>query len=189
MTPGKEPITAICHVKPEGVLAIDGAPNGYLATVENYENYHLHAEWRWSEKPGNAGVLLHITEGPMDRIWPISFQVQTKNKRVGDLLPMSVAKFAEAPTPGMNPAQLARSGPDVEKAVGEWNSCDIVCRGDTIEVSVNGVALNKVTKCTPAAGKIGFQLEGVPYELRNVRLAPLPTSIGSSYQSMPPNSR
>lgn len=182
VTPGKENISAVCQAKPDGILAITGAPNGYLATAASYENYQLHVEWRWSDKPGNAGVLLHITEGPMDRIWPISFQMQTKHTRVGDLLPMASAKFSETPTPGMNPAQLARSGSDVEKPVGQWNTCDIVCRGDTIEVTVNGIALNKVTKCVPASGKIGFQLEGVPYELRNLRLAPLPPAIGSSYQ-------
>jgi len=30
-----------------------------------------------------------------------------------------------------------------------------------------------VTGSKPAAGQIGFQLEGQPYELRNVRLTPL----------------
>lgn len=182
VTPGKESVTEICHARSDGVLTIDGNPNGFIATADSYEHYALHVEWRWSDKPGNAGVLLHITEGPMDRIWPISFQVQTKNARVGDILPMASAKFAEPPTRGMNPAQLARTGADVEKPVGQWNSCDIVCRGDTIEVTVNGVALNKVTKCMPSSGKIGFQLEGVPYELRNIRLAPLPPAIGSSSQ-------
>ncbi|MEO7412619.1 MAG: DUF1080 domain-containing protein [Opitutaceae bacterium] len=185
VTPGKESISEICHLKPDGVLAIDGKPNGYIATSASYENYRLHVEWRWSGKPGNAGVLVHITEGPMDRIWPISFQIQTKNTRVGDVLPMSLAKFAEPPTTGMTPDQLGRTGADQEKPVGLWNSCDIICRGDTIEVTINGVAQNKVTKCIPAAGKIGFQLEGVPYELRNIRIEPLKPAIGSSGQTNP----
>lgn len=189
VTPGKEAIAAICHVKSDGVLAIDGNPNGFLSTIASHENYLLHVEWRWSGKPGNSGVLVHITEGPMDRIWPISFQVQTKNTRVGDVLPMASAKFSEPPTPGMNPAQLARKGADVEKPVGEWNTSDIVCRGDTIEIWINGVAQNRVTKCVPASGKIGFQLEGVPYEIRNVRLEPLQPAIGSSYQPPSTNSR
>jgi hypothetical protein len=173
VSPGAEQIVQICQFLPSGVVAVTGKPNGYLATTKSYENYRLHVEWRWPEKPGNGGVLVHIVDGPMDRIWPISFQVQTKNTRVGDLLPMSSAKFAEAPTPEIKPTQLARSGPDSEKAVGEWNSCDLVCRGDTIEVTINGVAQNKVTKCVPASGQIGFQLEGTPFELRNVKIEPL----------------
>jgi Domain of Unknown Function (DUF1080) len=185
VAPGKETLASVCHVKPGGVILVDAKPNGYIATTASHENYRLHAEWRWTDKPGNGGVLVHITEGPMDRIWPISFQIQTKNTRVGDILPMSSAKFAEAPTTGMQPAQLARQGNDSEKPVGEWNSCDIVCRGDTIEVTINGIAQNRVTKCVPASGKIGFQLEGVPFELRNVRIEPLPPAIGSGFQSSP----
>jgi len=182
VSPGEETLSMVCHVKPEGVLAIDGKPNGYIATLANYENYVLHVEWRWTAKPGNSGVLVHITKGPTDRIWPISFQVQTKNTRVGDLLSMSLAKFAESPTPEITPGQLARVGPDAEKPIGEWNHYDIVCRGDTIEVTVNGVAQNRVTKCIPASGKIGFQLEGAPYELRNIQIGPLKPAIGASYQ-------
>jgi hypothetical protein len=104
---------------------------------------------------------------------------------VGDLLPMSTAKFAESPTPEQKPAQLVRSGADNEKPVGEWNSCDITCRGDTIEVIINGVAQNKVTKCLPASGKIGFQLEGTPFEVRNVKIEPLKPAIGASGQTSP----
>jgi hypothetical protein len=43
-----------------------------------------------------------------------------------------------------------------------------------IEVAINGVKQNRVTGCTPASGRIGLQLEGTPFELRNVRLETLP---------------
>jgi hypothetical protein len=172
-SPSTNRIDEICRVDANDVISIAGKPNGYIATTHAYENYVLHAEWRWTEKPGNGGVLVHITEGPMDRIWPISFQIQTKNTRVGDLLPMSSAKFSEPVTPELKPAQLARVTADSEKSVGEWNTCKIVCREDTIEVTINGTLQNRVTKCIPASGKIGFQLEGTAFELRNVRLESL----------------
>ena len=69
--------------------------------------------------------------------------------------------------------QIDRQKSDSEKPLGEWNAIDVVCRGDAIEVTINGVAQNRVTGSKPAAGKIGFQLEGQPYELRNVRFTPL----------------
>src|SRR5262245_43786181 len=58
VTPNKEAIDTICHLKPGGVVLVDGKPNGFLATKASYENYKLHAEWRWADKPGNGGVLL-----------------------------------------------------------------------------------------------------------------------------------
>ena len=185
VTPDKEPIASICHVKPDGVIAVDGKPIGFISTTVAYENYRLQAEWRWTDKPGNGGVLVHISDGPMDRTWPVSFQIQTKNTRVGDLLPMSAAKFAEPLTPDLKTPTLNRLSPDSEKPVGEWNTCLIDCRGGTIEVTINGVAQNRVTKCAPSSGKIGFQLEGVPFEIRRVRLEPLKPAIDSALQGFP----
>jgi len=167
-------IASVCTVRPDGVIAVTGNPVGYLATTASYHDYQLLAEWRWSGKPGNGGVLVHISSGPKDRAWPLCLQIQTKPGSVGDLLPMAGAAFAEPltqpATPG--PALKAHTGPDSERPVGEWNSCVITCRGDTIEIAISGVRQNSITRVGPAAGRVGFQLEGSPYELRNVRLTP-----------------
>ena len=169
-------VTAVCQVTAEGVLAVAGNPVGYLETTGTYQNYRLHLEYRWtakSDRPANGGVLLHISSGPVDRnTWPVCFQVQTKVGRAGDLLPMAGAKFAEplSTPPDAKTPQLDRIGLNSEKSVGEWNTVEIVCRGDLISYSINGVHQNRATKCVPQAGKIGLQLEGFPFELRNLRL-------------------
>ncbi|WP_177307333.1 3-keto-disaccharide hydrolase [Pseudoduganella namucuonensis] len=169
------PMSAAFTVRPGGVIASSGQPSGFLATTASYRNYRLHVEWRWTAKPGNGGVLLHISPGPMDRVWPVSLQVQTKHGSVGDILPMAGYGFAEPPTsaPGAQPVIKARMAADSELPAGEWNSADIVSRDGTVEVTVNGAAQNKVTQASPRFGRIGFQLEGAPYELRGVALTPL----------------
>jgi hypothetical protein len=88
---------------------------------------------------------------------------------------MAGASFAEPPStpPGAKTPQLNHAAPDSERAVGEWNACDVVCRGATIEVTVNGVRQNRVSGLSVTEGKIGFQLEGTPFELRNVSIVPL----------------
>lgn len=160
---------------PQGVVAFTGQPVGFIETTACYSNYRLHAEWRWPKKPGNGGVLVHISSGPRDRAWPLSFQIQTKHGDAGDLLPMAGATFAEPLTsaPGAATAIKPHTAPDSEKPAGEWNTCDIVCRGDTIEVTINGMLQNSVTGCSLREGKIGFQLEGAPFELRAVSLVAL----------------
>lgn len=169
------PLETVFTMLPDGVVASTGKPAGFLATTASYRNYKLHVEWRWSGKPGNGGVLLHISPGPMDRVWPLSLQVQTKNGSVGDLLPMADYAFAEPPTsaPGAAPIIKAHMVADSERPAGEWNSADIVSRDGTVEVTINGVLQNKVTKATPSSGRIGFQLESAPYELRRVTLTQL----------------
>lgn len=167
-------IADVCHYNPDGSLAVAGQPVSYLATTASFENYTLHAEWRWPAKPGNSGVLIHIASGPKDRAWPLCLQIQTKNKSVGDVLPMAGATFAEPLDPAAKVPARTHTAPDSEKPAGEWNTCDLVCRDGAVTVSINGVLQNQITKATPHAGRIGFQLESVPFELRAVRLTPLP---------------
>ena len=168
-------IDSVFRMLPGGVVASAGQPSGFLSTLNSYGNYKLHVEWRWSGKPGNGGILLHISDGPMDRVWPLSLQVQTKRGNVGDLLPMAGASFSEPLTSahGAEPRIKAHTAPDSELAAGEWNVCDIVSRDGRVEVTINGVVQNSVTRSEPASGRIGFQLEGAPYELRRVELVEL----------------
>jgi hypothetical protein len=168
-------LDAVFTQRPDGVIEATGKPSGFLATRKEYATYRLHVEYRWSAKPGNGGVLLHVASGPKDGVWPLSQQVQTKRGFMGDLLPMAGASFAEPLTtaPGAYPPIKAHLAQDSEKPAGEWNSIDITCRDGAIDVVVNGVPQNHVTRAAPASGRIGFQLEGAPYELRNVTIDPL----------------
>jgi hypothetical protein len=171
-------ISSVAHYNADGSLSVAGKPIGYLATKKSYDNYRLHAEWRWPKnaaKNSNGGILVHIATGPKDRQWPECFQVQLKPTRAGDILPMAGAVFAEklSTTPGAATPQLDRRADSSEKPLGEWNTGDIYCHDGVVEVTINGVAQNKFTDANPGAGKVGFQLEGTPYELRNVRLTPL----------------
>jgi hypothetical protein len=175
----------VCHYSSYGVLAVSGQPSCYLATTASYENYILHVEWRWPEKPGNSGILLHIASGPKDKAWPLCQQVQLKNKAVGDVLPMAGATFAEPLAPDSKTPTRVRFATDNEKPVGQWNFCDIICRNDMIEIHLNGVLTNRVTQVTPHSGRIGFQLEGVPFELRHIRIEPAKAAIIGTYQFPP----
>jgi len=168
-------ISQVCKISSQGVVSAAGRPIGFIATTASHENYRFHAEWRWSGKPGNGGILVHISSGPKDRAWPLCLQIQARDKNAGDLLPMAGATFAEPLTsaPGAAPEIKARLAAESEKPAGEWNACDILCRGDTVEVTVNGVLQNKVTRVTPRRGRVGFQFEGAPFELRHVTLTPL----------------
>ena len=176
-------INSVCKIEPDSVLAVAGKPIGYLATIDSYENYKLHIEYRWpidAVKNSNSGVLIHIASGPIDRnTWPLCFQIQTKITRAGDLLPMAGAKFAEplSTIPEAKTPLLERQKPDSERPVGEWNIVDIICRDSTIKCLINGIVQNYVTNCQPSAGKIGFQLEGVPFELRNIWLTKLNQNV------------
>jgi hypothetical protein len=167
-------ITQVCTLK-DGVISVVGKPVGYLQlAAAPAGNYSLHVEYRWlKDNPkNNSGVLINISSGPVQQnTWPMCFQIQTKTQHAGDIIPMGNATCAEVPA---GKTQRDLQGKVSEKPVSEWNACDVVRRANTIDCTVNGVLQNHITQCVPAAGKIGFQLEGYAYELRNVRLTTLP---------------
>ncbi|MCG2583935.1 DUF1080 domain-containing protein [Massilia sp. TS11] len=174
VSPSPSTLAEVAQERADGVIVASGKPLGFLASRASYRNYRMHVEWRWTEKPGNSGVLLHIVGGPKDGAWPLSQQVQTKFGFAGDLLSMAGASFNEPLTSAPGTTRIkARTGANSEKPAGEWNSTDIVCRDGSIEVSVNGVPQNRVTGASPDSGRVGIQFEGTPFELRRIEITPL----------------
>ncbi len=154
----------------DGVIETVGVPTGYLRTKKVYSNYLLHVEWRYTEKPTNSGVFMH-TNGP-DQIWPAHFQAQLKVDNAGDLIVNAVGEKATAAdsvylgTEKVKPIALKLH--ESNEKNGEWNSFDITCKGNTIEVKVNGLLQNKVVNCSMNSGSIGLQAEGSKIQFRNI---------------------
>ena len=153
-----------------GVIVCQGKPNGYARTLQIYHDYRLHAEWRFPSGPGNSGVFLHIQ--PPDKVWPYCFEAQLLSGDAGEIRCNGGSKANG--TTARHPNYIPRQQPSSEKPVGEWNSYDIVCRGNTITVRVNGVLQNEVTGTSASSGAIGLQAEGKPVEFRNLTIGPLP---------------
>lgn len=147
------------------VLYINTENIGYLRTKNKYENFNLHAEWKWTKKDekGNSGILFYI-QSP-DTVWPGCIQVNLKANYAGDLIAMNGAKFKEADGQPKNTVAIYSEAS--EKPEGEWNSCDVLCRNDSMSVYINGVLQNKATGIINHSGTIGWQLEGKPVAFKN----------------------
>ena len=154
-----------------GVIETPGVPMGYLRTKKEYANYHLHVEWCYPEKATNSGIFVH-TNGP-DAMWPKHYQCQLKTLCAGDFIVNAVAEKATVGdsiyvgTEKVKPIAV-KLHPTNEKKVGEWNSYDIVCKGSTVEVSVNGLLQNTAKNCSMTKGSIGLQAEGSRIQFRNI---------------------
>lgn len=160
----------------DGVIETPGKPAGYIRTKKVYSNYKLHAEFRFPEKAGNSGVMIH-TNLP-DEIWPAHFQCQLKHLHVGDFIVMGVGE--KATVEGKEYVSTEKDRPVVpmfqessEKPIGEWNSCDITCTGNTIEICINGILQSKATNCSLSGGTICFQSEQGQIQFRNIWLVKL----------------
>lgn len=65
-----------------------------------------------------------------------------------------------------------RGAQDVEKPVGEWNTMEIIARGDEILIHLNGVLVNHATDVHPRKGKIQIQSEAAEIVFRKIELTP-----------------
>lgn len=156
----------------DGEIRCTGMPQGYLRTRTRYRDYTLRFEWRWTGTPGNSGVFVH-TSGK-DQIWPLCLEVQLRSGEAGSLRTNGGALVREVRPPAPNPRQVTRRVAGTEKPVGEWNRAEVVCRGDRVTISINGVLQNEITGATLTEGAIALQSEGAPTAFRNIELSPLP---------------
>jgi len=156
-----------------GLLRCTGKPAGYMRTETPYAGYHLHVEWRWTAKPGNNGVLVHMSG--KDMVWPRSLECQLASGNAGDFWVIEGLEFAEHAKGGarVNGRRTVKLHESSEKPPGEWNQYDIICKDDWVVVSVNGILQNVATKCSDRSGQICLQSEGAPIEYRNIWIEPL----------------
>lgn len=153
----------------DGVIHILGDPFGYMRTNESYSEYKLHVEWRYPVEATNSGVFVH-TQLP-DAIWPKCFECQLQAGNAGDFVCMGGAEMKEQAD--KTKRVVKKLGGSNEKPVGEWNTLEVTCKSNTIDVMVNGVLQNKGTGISVTSGHICLQSEGKDIEFRNVYLTKL----------------
>ena len=167
------------------VLVSRGTPEGHLITDASFADYRLVVEYRWPGEPGNCGVLVHAsTPRRLYEMFPQSIECQMHAGNAGDFWCIGEDIAVDDMEARRGPPE--RWGVDGDKArrilnltdgsehpPGEWNTMVIECRGDAIDVWVNGDHVNHGTGCTADKGRIALQAEGARCEFRKVELTPL----------------
>lgn len=165
----------------DGVLKCTGKPTGFLITQQEYSDYALRLKWRYPKnlKSGNSGVLVHCQKE--NTVWPVCLESQLRSGRAGDLWLQTASDVKLTVPEGRRDADdktmrhIWRSPKDenIEKPFGEWNDMEVVCRGGTIAVSVNGKVVNEGKDCNLTKGRIALQAEGTEIHFREIRIQSL----------------
>jgi hypothetical protein len=170
----------------DGNLVSLGTPGGHLITDDEFSDYRLVAEYRFVNKPGNCGVLVHASKPRvLYGMFPQSLEVQMQSGEAGDFwcihedieVPEMAKRRAGDPanwgaTDGKE-RRILNLTEKSEKPLGEWNQMVIECVGDEIKVWVNGELVNHGSKCTAEKGQIAVQAEGTEVEFRKLELTPI----------------
>ena len=197
-----ESVYSVVEIEGQKVVHISGDVNASLATRNEFGNYHLRLEFKWGEKVysnRNSGLLYHSFGdfGAALGTWMTCIEHQLMHDRLGDTYLMNntycetsvkklddgkfqfsksgnVEKFGE-PYNGRN----VTKGIDAEKPLGEWNTVDLYCVGNTSVHVVNGVVVMVNKNCSKiedgkliplTKGKIQIQSEGAELFVRKVEI-------------------
>lgn len=164
----------------DGIIKVGGAkkPNGIMRTVDRYSDYELEVEYRWPNKPGNCGCLIHCSTPRLMNVWPQSLEVQMMANNAGDfwvigetieVKPEQIAKDKKG-----NPSRRRLNLVDgAENPAGEWNRLRVVADGSTVTVYVNDQLVNKGWDCSVSEGAISLQAERADVEFRTIQIRDL----------------
>lgn len=145
----------------ENVLRISGEINASIATLQEYENYHLTVDLKWGDEvfnTRNSGLLYHSYGdfGEGLGVWMSAHELQLWTGNIGDSyrmgksyceIPMqknSNGKYVYTPEaqkiasiPDTDTKIVAKNA-DYEKPIGQWNTIELYCYGTTSVHVVNG---------------------------------------------------
>lgn len=193
------------------VLGTDIAPAefefGYLATEREYQDFHLRFDYRWGGRhyvnfPKDSGFFFAMV-GP-DQLWPRSIECQVMVMDTGSVyifdhatvattIDPATGRYLEGGTPIRTP-RMAEPYPRVTHSsafdvVDDWNTVEVIARGATAELRVNGnVTFRSTDHLQPdpeaptdpaldiplTRGRLVIQQEGAEVWYRNVELMELP---------------
>jgi len=162
----------VVQINGQKMIHVSGELFASLATKAEFENYHLHLEFKWGDKvygQQNSGLLYH-SFGPFGKAfgtWMATIEHQMMHGSLGDTYLMAntycetkVIKTGDGKDYMYDPEGLPisfsetdngrsiKKAYDAEKPLGEWNAIDLYCFGQSTIHVVNGQAVMVNTKCS-----------------------------------------
>ncbi len=157
----------------DGVLSCSGAGGGWLSTKDEFDNFEFALEFRVTPG-GNSGVFIRSPHEKQGHIAGMEIQI------LDDEAPQ-YAKLKSYQYCGGLYLEVAPSK-RVSKPAGEWQSMQIKCDRQQVQVTLNGTQIidADLTKLADHAvqhpgikrttGYIGLQNHGTRVDFRNVRV-------------------
>jgi hypothetical protein len=154
------------HVENDAIVADHGKP-GFLVSKQPYGDFEIRAEF-WAATDTNSGVFIRCSN-PKEIAGATCYEVN-----IWDIRPEpkygtgAIVDVAAVPVPITN------------KAGGQWNTYEIIAKGQQLTVRLNGVQTANVQDSKHASGYFALQYgpgvkgaESGPIKWRKVQIRPL----------------
>ena len=149
----------------DGVIMADSGKTGFLVSKNAYRDFELQAEF-WAETETNSGIFFRCSD-PAKPTLKSCYEVNIWDSRPDP-------KYATGAIVNLTPLAMAH------KVGGRWNTMEIIAKGDSFTVKVNGIVAVEAKDGKLPAGPIALQYtaevngaKGGQIKWRNVRIRPL----------------
>jgi len=156
----------------DGVLKVNRG-TGWLRSTEVYADFTLVMEFRFLEAEANSGIF--VRTGPTshndENGWPNNgYQVQCMDTITGRAPLATMIPYGAPPFESKSDlAALAKA----YKPLGQWQTYEITCIGETMVVKLNGTQITTATSIKNREGHIGIQAEHGLLDFRKIEVTDL----------------
>ena len=153
----------------DGMLYVNKG-TGWLRSERQYADFVLKLEFRFLEKEANSGIFVRTaaTSKQDENGWPDNgYQIQCMDTITGE---RPLATMIPYGAPAYKDKSDLEMLSKVYRPTGEWNSYEITCMGEELNVKLNGAVITKATDIKRPRGHIGIQAEHGQVEFRRVQL-------------------
>jgi hypothetical protein len=159
----------------QGILYCDKGGGGWLLTEEEFDNFEIRFEFRWSREGGNSGLALRT---------PFMGNPAYQGMEIQLIDDENWAKVYKSELKDyQHTGSIYEVKPAVKRAnqpIGEWNQVRAICDGRKVTIELNGMTINEAdldqftaTKknhpgLARTKGSVGFQSYNHRVEFRNI---------------------
>ena len=151
----------------DGVLKVNRG-TGWLRSAGVFSDFTLVMEFRFLEAEANSGIFVRTgpTSHDDENGWPNNgYQVQCMDTITGRAPLATMIPYGAPPFEHQSDlAALAKA----YKPLGQWQTYEITCVSETLEVKLNGKRITTATNIKNLKGHIGIQAEHGLLEFRKI---------------------
>ncbi|SVB04756.1 uncharacterized protein METZ01_LOCUS157610 [marine metagenome] len=151
----------------DGVLKVNHG-TGWLRSAGVFSDFTLVMEFRFLEAEANSGIFVRTgpTSHDDENGWPNNgYQVQCMDTITGRAPLATMIPYGAPPFEHQSDlAALAKA----YKPLGQWQTYEITCVSETLEVKLNGKRITTATNIKNLKGHIGIQAEHGLLEFRKI---------------------
>lgn len=151
----------------DGVIKLDKGV-GWLRSSRSFADFTLILEFRFLEKEANSGIFVRTgpTSNDDENGWPDNgYQVQCMDTLEGQY---PLAHMIPYGAPDFESESDIEALKRVYRPAGEWQTYEITCRGETMEIKLNGAVITTCKNIKNLSGHIGIQGEHGLLEFRRI---------------------